>query len=438
MAGGAGGGQSAPAPRRPPPGSSGRGAALLVAAFSQAALVTGGPRALALLLRPLGGALGAGGAAAAAAGAAPLAALQLGGPLGSALSSRFGARPVAMAGGLLSGLGLLLGAFASHMGHLYLSVGLLAGLGWALVFTPSLAAVGRHFAARRAWATGLAVSGASVSGLATGTLVPLLLDAYGWRGALLLLAAISFNLVAAGALLPPLPKPPENAEPPPEPPGLLGLLRRGPFLRYAVAFVLVDAGYYVPFVHGEVRAHEVGCDDHRAGLVMAAMAAADGSGRVASGWLAARSKAPLLRHLFTWVALTASVSLLLPLGTSCWGLFPLAAAYGFCAGAVVPLQFAGVAEVSGVGRLGHAIGLMQAFESVGSLLGPPVAGWLHDTTGDFTVSFLTAGAFLVAGSLLILTLPGCLCPGGNGGDPTAPTDGPQLPLRPPEPLQNPQ
>ncbi|NWR82235.1 MOT11 protein, partial [Centropus unirufus] len=94
----------------------------------------------------------------------------------------------------------------------------------------------------------LVVSGASVSGLATGTLVPVLVDTYGWRGALLLLAAISFNLVAAGALLRPLPDPPG---PPRAPRGLLRLLRHGPFLRYALAFVLVDAGYYVPMVHGE-------------------------------------------------------------------------------------------------------------------------------------------------------------------------------------------
>ncbi|XP_014818174.1 PREDICTED: monocarboxylate transporter 13-like [Calidris pugnax] len=297
------------------------------------------------------------------------------GPLGSALSTRFGARPVAMAGGLLSGLGLLLGAFATHITHLYLSVGLLAGLGWALVFTPSLGTVGRYFPARRALATGLVVSGASVSGLALGPLVPLLLDTYGWRGALLLLAAISFNLVAAGALLRPLPV---TDRPPGLPKGEIGLvrlLRHGPFLRYALAFVLVDAGYYVPFVHGEARAHEVGCDEEKAGLVMAAMAGVDGGGRLVAGWLAGRPATPLLRHLFVWVTLTGLTLLLLPLGTSFGGLLSLALTYGFCAGALVPLQFSGVAEVVGAGPLVvHAMGLMQMFESFGSLLGAPFAG----------------------------------------------------------------
>lgn len=38
-----------------------------------------------------------------------------------------------MAGGFLTGLGFLLGAFATHLAHLYLSVGLLAGTGRGLL-----------------------------------------------------------------------------------------------------------------------------------------------------------------------------------------------------------------------------------------------------------------------------------------------------------------
>ncbi|XP_017659267.1 PREDICTED: monocarboxylate transporter 13-like, partial [Lepidothrix coronata] len=246
-----------------------------------------------------------------------------------------------------------------------------------LVFTPALGAVSRWFPSHRPLATGLVVSGAAVSGLALGPLMPLALDAYGWRGALLLLAAVSLNLVAAAALLrPPRRAPPDPPDPPASPrrrPALARLLRHGPFLRYAAAFALLDAGYYVPFVHGAARARELGCDSRRAGAVLAAMAAVDGAGRVAGGWLAARPAAALLRHLWAWAALAGAAALLLPLGTSFGGLVALAAAYGGCAGAVAPLQFAGVAEVVGARRAGHAIGLMQLVESVGSLLGAPLA-----------------------------------------------------------------
>lgn len=49
------------------------------------------------------------------------------GPVGSALSAKFGPRPVVMAGGMLAALGMLLASFATSLTHLYLSIGLLSG-----------------------------------------------------------------------------------------------------------------------------------------------------------------------------------------------------------------------------------------------------------------------------------------------------------------------
>lgn len=51
------------------------------------------------------------------------------GPVGSALSTRWGARPVVMAGGLLTSLGFIFSAFAGNLLHLYLGLGVLAGEG---------------------------------------------------------------------------------------------------------------------------------------------------------------------------------------------------------------------------------------------------------------------------------------------------------------------
>lgn len=65
-----------------------------------------------------------------------------------------------------------------------------------------------------------------------------------------------------------------------------------------------------------------------------------------------------------------------------------------------------------------------------------LAGWLCDLTGDFSVSFLISGSFLLLGALIILTLPGICCrkrtdqlernsgaisggPGAKQGDPLA-------------------
>ncbi|TRZ06296.1 hypothetical protein HGM15179_020811, partial [Zosterops borbonicus] len=276
------------------------------------------------------------------------------------------------------------------------------GLGWSFAFTSSLGAVSGWFPRCRALATGLAVSGAAVSGPAVAPLVPLALQAQGWRGALLLLAALALHMVPAGALLRPPRDPPSPVHPPL---GLTGLLHHGPFLRYSLAFALLDGGYYVPFVHLAGHALELGLGRAGAALAVGAMAVSDGLGRLMSGWAAGRPSASLPTHLAAWTALTAAVAPLFPVAGGAAALVTLAAIYGFCAGAVATLQFSGVAEVAGAGREGLAIGVMQMVESVGSLAGPPLAGWLRDVTGDFGLSFVMAGAFLMSSCLLILTLP---------------------------------
>ncbi|XP_034262355.2 monocarboxylate transporter 13-like, partial [Pantherophis guttatus] len=346
-----------------------------------------------------------------------IAVLQFASPLGSTLSAHYGARPVVMAGGFLSSVGLFLASFSTSLVHLHLTVGLLTGLGWALVFTPSVAAVSHYFEKRRTLAMGLAVSGAGVSSLAFCPFFQYLVDLYGWRGALQIVAAMSLNLVASGAVLRPLAV--EDAQPNgekdrdvhQEPRTLassfsLELLHHGPFLRYVLVFVLVDMGYFVPYAHLVAYARDVGCGEYDAASIMSVAAVADMVGRVFAGWLAdARVFSRSVHDLTLWMALTGICLALVPLGHSLETLMPLGLCYGFFAGALVPLQFTSLVEIVGARYVMAGIGYMHMLESTGALVGTPISGWLRDITGNFTASFICAGVVLLAASLLLLTLP---------------------------------
>lgn len=85
------------------------------------------------------------------------------------------------------------------------------GLGWALVFTPTIASVMQYFNTRRALAMGLGFTGVGLSSFAFSPLFQYLVQEFAWRGALLILGALSLNLVAAGALIRPL-RPPKVVE----------------------------------------------------------------------------------------------------------------------------------------------------------------------------------------------------------------------------------
>ncbi|XP_031171768.1 monocarboxylate transporter 12-B-like [Sander lucioperca] len=125
-------------------------------------------------------------------------------PLGGFLGDRLSCRATVILGGLLSSSGLVLSSFASSLEYLYISLGILPGLGFALSYTPAIAMVGRYFSERKALAYGIAMSGSGIGTLILAPAVQLLIEYYSWRGALLILGGFVSNLCVCGALMRPL------------------------------------------------------------------------------------------------------------------------------------------------------------------------------------------------------------------------------------------
>ncbi|XP_044273179.1 monocarboxylate transporter 13-like [Varanus komodoensis] len=335
-------------------------------------------------------------------------------PLSSALGKRYGERPMAILGGFLSGSGFLLASFATSLTQLYLCIGLLTGVGGALIFSPSLALLAQYFSRRRALANSLAFSGAGISSLAFSPLFQFLVETYGWRGALLILAGMAFHLVPCGALLRPLDvaqsgpgEAPEPASPRKRLASLfeLGLLRQRPFAVFSGAGLLITTGYFIPFAHLVPHARETGFDEYQAAFLVSVVGVADIGGRVVAGWLADCGPLRLSHNLTIWTLLTGAALFAVPLGGSYRALLAISACYGFLSSAVIPLKFSSLVEIVGTGRIMGAIGLIHLLEGTGALAGPPMSGWIRDMTGSFSASFLAAGSFLVVGGLVLMLLP---------------------------------
>lgn len=141
------------------------------------------------------------------------------GPLASALTNRYGCRTVTIVGAVISTIGFSISYFARNLYFLYFSSGIVAGLGFGLIYLPAIVSVAQYFEKRRSFATGLAVCG---SGFGTFLLAPAteqLLQEYGWRGAMLILGGVILNVVVCGGVMRPLEGKPlivEEDEPPGE------------------------------------------------------------------------------------------------------------------------------------------------------------------------------------------------------------------------------
>ncbi|XP_074244209.1 monocarboxylate transporter 11 isoform X2 [Saimiri boliviensis] len=334
-----------------------------------------------------------------------------------------------MVGGVVASLGFVFSAFASSLLHLYLGLGLVAGFGWALVFAPTLGTLSRYFSRRRVLAVGLALTGNGASSVLLAPAVQLLLDAFGWRGALLLLGAVTLHLTPCGALLLPLALPGDPPAPPRSPLAALGLglFTRRAFSIFALGTALVAGGYFVPYAHLAPHALDWGLGGYGAALVVAAAAVGDAGARLICGWLADQGWVPLPRLLAVFGALTGLglwVVGLVPVagGEEAWGgpLLAAALAYGLSAGSYAPLVFGVLPGLVGIEGVVQATGLVLMLMSLGALLGPPLSGFLRDETGDFTISFLVSGSLIVSGSFIYIGLPRALPSCGPASPPAMP------------------
>ena len=117
----------------------------------------------------------------------------------SILSDKVGIRPTAFVGGLVACVGLIASAFVEQLELLYLTYGLLLGVGSALAYNPSLVILGHYFRKHMGLVNGLVSFGSAISTIALSFAFPRLLESIKIKYTFIFLAGLEF-LVALGSL----------------------------------------------------------------------------------------------------------------------------------------------------------------------------------------------------------------------------------------------
>lgn len=126
------------------------------------------------------------------------------GPFASALSNYFSVRTCTLLGCILLFVAYFLTSLAPNFYFLFLSHGLIQGLGLCFIYTPSLIIVGMYFDKRRPFAIGLGVSGVGLGTFVFVPLMPILFDYYGFQETFFILSAWSLNFAVIAMLHRPL------------------------------------------------------------------------------------------------------------------------------------------------------------------------------------------------------------------------------------------
>jgi MFS family permease len=114
---------------------------------------------------------------------------------------------VTIAGAILAGSCLAISVFSKNVFTLFITIGLGGGFGFGLIYLPAIVSVTMYFEKLRSLATGIAVCGSGFGTFIFAPLTEFLIQKYGWRGALLIIAGIVFNCAIFGAMFRPLEAP---------------------------------------------------------------------------------------------------------------------------------------------------------------------------------------------------------------------------------------
>ncbi|XP_006815785.1 monocarboxylate transporter 12-like [Saccoglossus kowalevskii] len=125
-------------------------------------------------------------------------------PYTGALSDRFGHRPVVVCGGVIASVSLMLSSFSTSLTQMYITFGVMTGLGYGCAHLVSLHIVSKYFTTKLPTATGIALSGSGFGIFLFSMVTQKLLDIYGWRGTLMVLSGMALNICVAGMLFRPL------------------------------------------------------------------------------------------------------------------------------------------------------------------------------------------------------------------------------------------
>ncbi|KAI8145443.1 major facilitator superfamily domain-containing protein [Fennellomyces sp. T-0311] len=319
----------------------------------------------------------------------------------SPILRRLGVRRTMAIGTVLCPLGLILASFATQLWHLYLSQGILFGLGGAFVFSPSITIPSQWFIRNRALATGIAVSGSGVGGVCLSPMAQSLISTIGHRNALRAMGGMGFGLlcIATALAVSRYPPAPSNGKP-------WNLLDRA-LLSWPFAFLLlfslfVPFGYVAPFFLTPTYADYIGADASSGATLVSIMSAANVVCRITLGWVGDRYGRLNVICIFT--LLSGVFTMVVWQSASSYGIFVLyCVLFGVTAGAFVSLLPPIVADIVGIEHIQKGVGLSYFLTMFGNLLGTPVSGQLKSQFG-WTAAIQFPGAMTVAAGISIVVV----------------------------------
>jgi MFS transporter, OFA family, oxalate/formate antiporter len=325
-----------------------------------------------------------------------------------------GPKICAFLGGLLVSGGFFLSSYTSSLLFLYVTFGVVVGLGNGFGYATPIPVASKWFPDKRGLVVGLMVGGYGAGSALLGPLAIRLISSVGWRPTFQILGVVFFVMTMIGTAL--LKNPPAGYRPPNWQPasGIVASVDyRTAEMLSTPTFYLLWVAYCLGTTAGQMAisqlvpfAGSAGLGALAATLVLPVSALGNAGGRILSGWMSDRFGR--LRTLKTMILISAAAMPALVLWREQPALFfILVAVVYWCYGTQLSVFASTTADFYGTRNLGLNYGVLFTAWGAAGILGPAIAGRAFDRFGDYRVAFFSAGvlALVALASLAMAKAP---------------------------------
>jgi len=325
---------------------------------------------------------------------------------------RWGPRPVMLWGAIVMGLSFSALFLVQSMWHVYLLYGVGAVGRAGIAFVPVGAVVSRLFRQRRGLALGISMTGVSLGGMVMVPLLGFLVQAQGWRLTYAMMGLLVWLVVlpAVGLLIPAQREMDRLAQAAGSDGTRTGDGQPGTWsLRTAVSgqafWMLAAAFLFASMTSTSVVAHLIpyftdrGIAPPDAAVVVGSLAGMGIVAKLVSGYLSDRITPRWV--LVGCLALEmAGIVVLMQVSSlsQAWLFVPVFALGQGAAHAIQPLL---VTSAFGLGSFGSIYGVLTIANTIGGVVGNPLAGYIFDVSGSYLWAFIL---FLAGNSVGIVLL----------------------------------
>jgi len=343
-------------------------------------------------------------------------------PFTGMLADRYGYKwMLTISTGFLSA-GLIITSQMHELWQLYLFDGLFVGLSISASFAIPVSLVALWFTRRQGLALGAATLGISLGTAVIPLIIAYLISTCGWRTSILLAGLAVAAICIPAALLMRRPnasemqaiamdakssRGPEDQKPPADSGVDTGLslseaLPTSQFWMLFTIFLFFILGLGLVMLHMVPYATDSGMTPVQAATLLTLIGVFGMGGRLASGLVSDRlGVKPVILFCLLILAL---ITLLIAFYKDAWTFYVFAATFGVVYSGFATMMVRITRQLFGAKSLGSIFGAVMVADGIGTGVGPWLAGYIFDITGQYQISFIAVAVGLITAAILTIII----------------------------------